>query len=1015
MDLTGQNWQTISKLLDRALDLSPEQRKSWVDTLGPPDSAFRETLRELLARHAEAETADFLNTLPKLTGTAAFGAGAPLSEVAAQGAVVGQYRIIRELGRGGMGAVFLAERADGLLKRPVALKLPHSGVSDARLVERFAREREILAGLNHPNIARLYDAGVTESGQPYLALEYVAGTSLSEYCDRHQLDIAHRLQLFLQVLGAVQYAHAHLVVHRDLKPSNVLVTADGQVRLLDFGIAKLLADGEARETELTQVGGRALTPDYASPEQIAGLPIGTASDVYSLGVLLYELLAGERPYKLKRDSRGALEDAILAAEPARPSALTVNEAKATVRATTSKKLSRVLRGDLDTIVLRALKKNPEERYITAEAFAQDLRRYLVGDPVLARPDSASYRIGKFMARNRVAAGASLAVSIALIAATVVSVSQAKNAQREANRAIAVQRFLTDIFRANSDTHPDPGKARQTTARELLDIGASRIDENFKSDPEGKAEILDMLGEMYFDVGLDPEAADFYRRKVDALKKAFGERDPRVAEALVDYGDQLQGLDRREEQLRALDEAKRILDTNRDFTSEQRAQLLKALARANYSSGAKGLKLAEEALQIYRRYHPDGQGLQGVLTQVGYSRMWVGDTDGAEACFSEELSLFDNDPNASVSGTITALLGIAEAQARQEKIADAERNYRLALEKTNARNGPQHEDTLHVEARFGLFLHETSRRPEGRRWLRSALEKMNQGNYTPNVINAVKRRVAYSLLAEGRLAEAEPMWTNIVEDDRKFTGAESTVLVSDLRAQAELWLAQGRFADAQTAIATALSMLKNVLGPGGDPAMANAPLLTRAQLELAQGDAGAAIRTLDEIKPPRNAERLPIRLYEIRALGLRAAAALRLQQIETAGHAAQQAIDQIAKSGLRDYYQSLEAEALLRLGQATQRGTNPGLAREQLERALRLRQANEDAVSPYLAEAEIALADCLLDLGDRKAASALVKSANARLAANPRIGEHFQASLRDVSMRLAIRQVAPRISMSPAQM
>jgi serine/threonine-protein kinase len=303
----------------------------------------------------------------------------------------GPYGVLALLGHGGMGSVWLAERVDGLFARKVALKLVHPALIGQVMTERFTREREILASLNHANIARLLDAGFAEDGQPYLALEYVAGSPLTTYCDEHRLSIRARLELFRQVLGAVQYAHAHLLIHRDLKPENILVTADGQAQLLDFGIAKLLTEGEAKETELTQMGGRALTPDYAAPEQIAGAPITTAADVYALGVMLYELLTGERPYKLKRDSRGALEEAILRADPVAPSRAALSEAAAAARATTAKKLSSALRGDLDTIAAKALKKSPTERYATANAFGEDIARFLRGDGVLAQPDTVAYR------------------------------------------------------------------------------------------------------------------------------------------------------------------------------------------------------------------------------------------------------------------------------------------------------------------------------------------------------------------------------------------------------------------------------------------------------------------------------------------------------------------------------------------------------------------------------------------------------------------------------------------------
>ena len=298
-----------------------------------------------------------------------------------EGRRVGPYRLLRLLGRGGMGAVWLAERADGMSERKVALKLPHASVVGSAPRERFAREGSILGTLENPLIARLLDAGVAEDGQPYLAIEYVEGTSLTTYCDANRLALNARIALMVQVLSAVQHAHKNLVIHRDLKPANILVTREGQVRLVDFGIAKLMIDGQASETELTQIGGRALTPDYASPEQIAGRPVSTASDVYSLGVVLYVLMCGQRPYRLPRDSRGALEEAILSAQPIKPSLQHITDDIAEARSTTPKRLAHALAGDLETIVLKALKKDPARRYTTADALMQDLRRYLAGEPV----------------------------------------------------------------------------------------------------------------------------------------------------------------------------------------------------------------------------------------------------------------------------------------------------------------------------------------------------------------------------------------------------------------------------------------------------------------------------------------------------------------------------------------------------------------------------------------------------------------------------------------------------------
>jgi len=419
LDIDAAAWATLNRLLDEALDLSPEAREPWLAGLPDEVRPLAPRLRDLLARATRTGAGDFLGTLPRLGGETGAGT-APLLEPQLEpgapprtaGDRIGPYRLVRPLAEGGMGAVWLAERTDGLVQRPIALKLPRGAWDRAGLAQRMAREREILATLDHPHVARLFDAGVTAEGQPWLALEYVEGRRIDEHAREARLDPRARARLFLQVAGAVAHAHSRLVIHRDLKPGNVLVTGAGQAMLLDFGIAKLLEGGLAQETELTQLGGRALTPAYAAPEQLGGEPLGVAADVYSLGVLLFELLAEARPYRLERESLGALVEAVLRAEPLRPSDAAVTPAA-----------RRALRGDLDTIILKALKKRPGERYATANALAEDVERWLQGRPVLAHPDRAAYRLKKFVGRNRLAVGATAAVAVAILAGGALSVAE----------------------------------------------------------------------------------------------------------------------------------------------------------------------------------------------------------------------------------------------------------------------------------------------------------------------------------------------------------------------------------------------------------------------------------------------------------------------------------------------------------------------------------------------------------------------------------------------------------------
>ena len=562
-----QSWGRLNQLLDTALDLPSDARGSWLNALDCGDE-LKEQLRHLLANAAEVETRDFLGALPDLHASVNE-LSALRTPVEQAGNCVGPYRLLRELGSGGMGAVWLAERIDGLIPRPVALKLPHRTWRRTGFAERVTREREILATLSHPAIARLYDAGMTTAGQPYLALEYVEGEPIDAWCREHRLDLRARLLLFLQVAQAVAYAHAKLVVHRDVKPANILVTADGQARLLDFGIAKLLDDNQAAESSLTEVSGQVFTPDYASPEQIAGAPITIATDVYSLGVVLYELLTETRPYRLARGSRGALEEAILHVDPTRPSQVVGDPAR---RAQ--------LRGDLDSIVLKALQKDADERYATVNALVDDLERFLADRPVLAQPDSLRYRCVKFVRRNKLAVGAAAVVLITIVAGSAVALWSARVALTQERRALEVKEFLATLLR-DADPYQSPGEPLKVA--DLLRQARARVDA-LQGPPELRVELLTVIGSSLLNLE-DFDGAE--RAGTQALREALaslgpGHEQTLQARVLMVGVHRFRG--RTAEMRTELEEAERVLQRRGDASAAEQFTLLESRGHLSIDDG-----------------------------------------------------------------------------------------------------------------------------------------------------------------------------------------------------------------------------------------------------------------------------------------------------------------------------------------------------------------------------------------------------------------------------------------------
>ncbi|MBZ5656959.1 MAG: protein kinase [Acidobacteriia bacterium] len=500
--MNPEQWERIKEIFASALEQDPSRRAEFLRQACRGDDSVR------------AELESLLSTYDSVGATGKALRAAPGDEDLA-GQKIGPYRVLRQIGVGGMGAVYLAVRADEAYSKRVAIKLVQTGVDTQEIARRFRHERQILATLDHPNIARLVDGGTTERGVPYFVMDYVEGTRIDDYCDRHKLSIEERISLCREVCSAVQYVHQNLVVHRDLKPGNILVTAEGVPKLLDFGIAKLLKPELFTSlADATMVEFRLMTPGYASPEQVRGEPVTTASDVYSLGVILYELLTSQRPYRLKTDAPGEVLRAVCDQEPERPSVAVIRMAEneagkdsrpevlAEKRATVPEKLQRQLSGDLDTIVLKALRKEPQRRYASVERFSDDLHRYLTGLPVSAQRDTWSYRADKFVRRNKVGVAAATLLAVSLIGGVLATTWQARVARAE--RANAQQQFndvrkLTTsfLFEFHNAIQDLPGS---TPARRLLVQRAQEYLSKLAQRAQNDRALQRELAEAYLKVG-----------------------------------------------------------------------------------------------------------------------------------------------------------------------------------------------------------------------------------------------------------------------------------------------------------------------------------------------------------------------------------------------------------------------------------------------------------------------------------------------------------------------------------
>ncbi len=613
---------------------------------------------------------------------------------------VGPYRLIKELGRGGMGVVWLAERADGQHHRQVALKMPLVENLNWLLAARFARERNILASLEHPGIARLYDAGVDQAdrnAQPYIAIEYVQGQPINTYVREHKLKPEVIVRLFTRVIEAVAHAHAQLVIHRDIKPSNILVDAKGEPHLLDFGIAKLLDDEDSQSadaTQLTKLSGRALTLDYASPEQVTNAPLGVASDVYALGVVLYELLTGSRPYQPKGPTRRDLELAIREQEPSKPSDHLLGTGDSE-----SGKSARRMRGDLDTIVLKALRKDAKQRYATAQAFADDLKRYLGFEPIAARPQGVVYRVGKYAQRHRLAITSTFLGLAVLLTVGVFALRQQQQAQASLGRADAVDSLLRHLFRGMS---PDVAATRAFTANELLDRTAQFIDSDAVLDAATRRSTNRTMAVLYNEIGeYDKAIKRFSEERTEAVQ--VGDQ-ARVARALAQLTEaqtnaagtelaQLAVAEKYSDELQAVIEAGvpdgDVLAAKLSYLRGQieRSRNQPKLALARFDD-------AERQLRALKGTAVDDL-LADTLRAKGYAAADTGDLTTARNYLTDALTRYRAANERKTVAALETSSSLARLLMRQGQFKLAIEAIQAVLIESQVRLGPNHPITLDV--------------------------------------------------------------------------------------------------------------------------------------------------------------------------------------------------------------------------------------------------------------------------------------------------------------------------------
>jgi eukaryotic-like serine/threonine-protein kinase len=808
-------WRVVSSCLDRALEMTADERGAWLASLRTEDPDLASEIAALLEEHRVLSREGFLED--EVLGP----------EATLAGQKFGAWTLVSPIGQGGMGSVWLARRSDGRFEGQAAVKLLNVSLVGRAGETRFEREGNILARLTHPNIARLVDAGVSPIGQPYLVLEYVPGAPIDRWCDEKALDVDGRLRLFLDVLAAVAHAHANLIVHRDIKPSNVLVTADGQVKLLDFGIAKLLEEegAEGGVTALTRDGERALTPAYAAPEQVTGGAITTATDVHALGTLLYVLLAGRHPAEESLGSTAALVKAIVDTEPRR-----LSDAAGAAR--------RALKGDLDTIVAKALKKDPAQRYASVTVLADEVRHYLRHEPIRARPDTLAYRGAKFVQRHT--RGVVTAAAVVLLLAGLIGFYTARvaaerdRARLEAQKAAKVSELLAELL-----TGADPyttHEAKELTVRGLLDAGAERVQKELAGQPEVKAELLSVMGRTYQRLGEPGKARPLLEEAVTLRRRVLGPESAPLAESVNDLGVLLREAGDMAAAEPLLVEA---LAMRRNVLGREHRDVADTLVELGRLYSDRGVDqraepLLREALAIRRKVLGDEDHETATSMNELALLLWHrGDLPEAEDLFRQCLAinrktLGENHPDVSSSLNNLALIA-----GDRGDFASAETLSRQSLAIARRALGDKHPAVAIKLSNLSRPLLEEGKYAEASAALQEALQiaTVALGDQHPAVAT-YKVNLGRVQLARRDAASAEPLLRQALRIRRAAFPPGDWRIATAESLLGEALTSLGRYDEAERLLLEAKASLKDGPGPEGREAKANAERLSA--LERARG-------------------------------------------------------------------------------------------------------------------------------------------------------------------------------------